>query len=107
MSAMNYLQLVPNDDPQLQLTELEGALIAKDLVFQKVYQLPKSRWTALKDKLINIPIGDDDILNTIDQLPRTPKDAGLIGVELKRKKEYKNSHKHQLILPNWSTCWQN
>ena len=28
-----------------------------------------------------------------------PKEAGLIGVELKRKKEYKNTHKQQLINP--------
>ena len=33
----------------------------------------------------------------MEQMPRTPKDAGLIGVALKRKKEYKNSHKEQLI----------
>ena len=33
-------------------------------------------------------------------MPRTPKDAGLIGVALKRKKEFKNTHKHQLIDPN-------
>ena len=39
-------------------------------------------------------------MNTLDQMPRTPKDAGLIGVALKRKKEYKNSHKHQLIDPS-------
>ena len=32
-------------------------------------------------------------------MPRTPKDAGLIGVALKRKAEYKNTHKHQLINP--------
>ena len=38
-------------------------------------------------------------MNTLDQLPRTPKDAGLIGVALKRKKEYANSHKHQLVNP--------
>ena len=32
-------------------------------------------------------------------MPRTPNEAGLIGVALKRKKEYKNTHKHQLINP--------
>ena len=61
--------------------------------------MPKSRWTALKDRLINIPLNDDDILNTLEQMPRTPRDAGLIGVSLKRKQEYKNSHKQQLIDP--------
>ena len=103
MSAMNGLQLQETDemikDEGLKLTELEGALIAKSIIFQKIYQMPKSRWTALKDRLINIPINDDDIVNTLEQMPRTPKDAGLIGVALKRKKEYKNSHKNQLIDP--------
>ena len=103
MSAMNGLQLHETDrmieDQGLKLTELEGALIAKTIIFQKIYQLPKSRWTALKDRFINIPINDDDITNTLEQMPRTPKDAGLIGVALKRKKEYKNSHKQQLVDP--------
>ena len=99
MSAMNQLHLIPIEDPLLHLTELEGALIAKHLIFEKIIQLPKSRWTALKDKIVNIPIKDNDILNTIEQMPRMPKEAGLIGVELKRKKEYKNTHKQQLINP--------
>ena len=90
MSAMNGLQLQETDqiinNEGLKLTELEGALIAKTIIFQKIYQLPKSRWTALKDRLINIPINDDDIVNTLDQMPRTPRNAGLIGVALKRKK---------------------
>ena len=59
MSAMNGLQLAETDEmikeEGLKLTELEGALIAKSIIFQKIYQLPKSRWTALKDRLINIP----------------------------------------------------
>ena len=32
---------------------------------------------------------------TLTQLPRTPTQAGLIGVNLKRKKEFKNSHQSQ------------
>ena len=103
MSAANNLFLTETDkmieDQNLKLTELEAALIAKSIIFQKIFQLPKSRWTALKDKVINIPINDEDIINTLDQLPRLPKEAGLIGVALKRKQEYKNTHKHQLINP--------
>ena len=49
--------------------------------------------------MINVPIHEDSIINTLEQMPRTPKDAGLIGVALKRKKEYKNTHKHQLVNP--------
>ena len=83
MSAMNGLQLIETDEmiekQGHKLTELEGALIAKSIIFQKIYQLPKSRWTALKDRLINIPINDEDIINTLEQMPRDPKIAGLIG----------------------------
>ena len=90
MSAMNNLWLTDTDKKiekeGLKLTELEGALIAKRIIFQKIYQLPKSGWTALKDRLINIPINDDDIMNTLEQMSRTPKDAGLIGVALKKKR---------------------
>ena len=104
MSSMNGLKLKETDkeiqDQDLQLTELEGALIAKNIIFQKIYQLPKSRWTALKDRVVNVPINESSIINTLEKMPRTPRDAGLIGVALKRKQEYKNTHKHQLINPD-------
>ena len=104
MSTMNCLQLKETDkqihEQNLQLTELEGALIAKNIIFQKIYQLPKSRWTALTDRVVNVPINEHSIINTLEKMPRTPRDAGLIGVALKRKIEYKNTHKHQLINPD-------
>ena len=104
MSLKNGLKLTESDkdlkDQKLEMTELEGALIAKNIIFQKIYQLPKSRWTALKDKVVNVPINEDSILNTVESLPRTPQGAGLIGVALKRKAEYKNTHKCQLINPD-------
>ena len=78
---------------------MDDSVCSKNIIFQKIYQLQKSRWTALKDKIVNVPINEDSILNTIESLPRTPQGAGLIGVALKRKIEYKNTHKHQLIDP--------
>ena len=57
MSVKNNLEL-DHLNENLMLTELEGALIAKLIPFQKIYQLPKSRWTALKDRVINVPIND-------------------------------------------------
>ena len=41
MSTLNNLQL-DNLDENMQLTELEGSLIAKNLIFLKIFQLPKS-----------------------------------------------------------------
>ena len=60
-------------------------------------QLPKSRWSATKDKIVNVPINDQDIVDTMERLPRTPDEAGLICIELKRKLEYKNTHKKEYI----------
>ena len=99
MAAANGLQVLPIDDEELSLTELESNLIAKRIMFQKIYQLPKSRMAACKDHLINIPICSDDVINTIQNLPRMPNEAGLLEVKLKRKLEYDNSHQQSYIDP--------
>ena len=91
MSVKNKL-ILQTQDETLRLTELEGSLIAKNIPFQKIYQLPKSRWTALTDKVINVPINDEDIVHTVEMLPKTPKEESLVGISLKRKLEYKNTH---------------
>ena len=96
MPVANGMELV-KVDPDLQLIELENNLIAKRILFQKIYKLPQSTIAACKDKLVNIPIYDNDILNTIAQLPRTPKEAGLLEVKLKRKLQYDNCHKKQYV----------
>ena len=83
----------------LILTDLEGALIARSILFMKIFQLPTSRWTGMIDKAVNVPIPESSVLNTLEKLPRTPIDAGLISVNLKRKEEYKNTHISQLINP--------
>ena len=57
---------------ELQLTELENSMIALNIIFQKVFKLPKSRWPGMKDKTFNIPIFETDVLKTIESLPRTP-----------------------------------
>ena len=54
-----------------------------NILFQKFVKLAKSRWTATKDRIVNIPIFDKDILNTIESFPRTPEEAGIIPVKLK------------------------
>ena len=102
-SVMNNLHLHDTDEDlktqDLVLTELEASLIAHTIIFQKIYQLPRSRWTALTDKIINVPISVEAINSTIAQLPRTPDQAGLIGIALKRKMTLKGNHKRQLINP--------
>ena len=66
-------------------------------MFQKIYYLPKSRWTGLKDRVINIPIEKESLMNTIEKLPRLTAESGLVEVKLKRKIEYKQSHKREYV----------
>ena len=97
-SHKNNLDLFQTENmKELCLTELENSLIALNILFQKFVQLPKSRWTATKDHIVNIPIFDKDIINTIESFPRTLDEAGIIPVQLKRKMEYKNNHLEQYI----------
>ena len=53
--------------------------------------------TGTHDRIVNVPVHEEDILNTIKSLPRTPQEAGIIPVQLKRKKEYKNTHKEEYV----------
>ena len=98
LSNKNNLQLFDlSEHPELKLTELENCMIALNIIFQKVFQLPKSRWPAMKDRTVNIPIFESDVIDTIESLPRTPNEAGIIPVNLKRKAQYKNTHITQYV----------
>ena len=99
----NGLELLDTDqdlkDQGLDLNELEETLIGRNVIFEKIFFLPRSRWTALKGPVINVPISEDSLSQTLEALPlpRTPNEARLIGVTLKRKLEYKQSHQRKLI----------
>merc|ERR1712130_201246 len=71
--------------------------ISINLIFHKIFTLPRSRWTGLTGKVINVPITSEAINKTLVQLPKTPTSAGLISLTFKRMKDMKNSHKKQLI----------
>ena len=78
LCAKNGLAIDEIEDPELKLTELENNLIARNIIFQKLHKLPKSRWSGTHDRLVNVPVGPQDVLNTIESLPRTPADAGIL-----------------------------
>ena len=62
-------------DKKVDLTDLESMLVAKNILFLKIHYLPKSRWHATKDKAVNVPILDDDLLktyNAVKSFPRKP-----------------------------------
>ena len=98
MAATNNLEVFDNIDyPQLQLSELEASMIAKTLFFLKIFKLPRSDMSALKSRCVCIPIGEADIQNTLSLLPRSPNQAGLVPVKLKRMQKWKHVHLQQYI----------
>ena len=63
----------------LKLTDLESTLVAKRILFIKIFSLVKSRWHGTKDHTTNVPICDDTILETLNKVssfPRAPDEAG-------------------------------
>ena len=70
MSVFNELDIIPTADPELQL---ENNLITMRIIFQKIFYLPKSRWTGLKDRVINIPINKENVLNTVENFQHFSK----------------------------------
>ena len=75
-------------------------MIAQMINFQYIFQLRKSRWGATKNQMISVPVSLEKVQETVGQLPRLPKDAGLVPINFKRKKEYKNCYKKELIDPD-------
>ena len=84
---------------ELLLTDLEQQLVARSLIFMKVKKLPKFGMKAVHDKVISVPLEEEDISKTVTMLPRKPEDAKIVAVQLKRKLEMKNSHLAAYIRP--------
>ena len=98
LSNQNNLQLVDvSNHPELKLSELEQQLISLNLIFQKIVLLPKSRMSAMRDKTVSVPLSPADITETLTKLPRTPSDARLAIVQLKRRLNFPGVHNQQLI----------
>ena len=53
--------------------------------------------SAIKSKCVCIPIGEEDIQNTLSMLPRTPNQAGLVPVKLKRMQKWKHVHLQEYV----------
>ena len=90
----NSLVLKPSlqDHPETKLTDTENVLISKQIAFAKLYPLKTSRWKALDGKIINIPITNEKMQETIKCLPRTPAEGQMIGICVKRQKKYDQTY---------------
>ena len=98
-SVLNGLQCEEGPD----LTDLESVLVSKNILFVKIVNLPKTRWPAVKDKTVNVPLLDDDLrktYNAVRAFPRKPDESGLVPVQLKRRLAFKNKHVEAFVRPD-------
>ena len=78
---------------------LEEALIARVLLFIKIFSLRTSLMPAMKDKCVVIPLDSKDISDTIEKLPRIPSQSGIIDIHWKRQINQRNSHLQAKVCP--------
>ena len=98
MSHRNGLELVNLEKhEELQLSELENCLIALNILFQIFYLLPKSRYRGIRDRIVNVPVYEEDVIKTIKTFPRTPDEAGIVPVIFKRKLGYSHGYLEEYI----------
>ena len=60
---------------------------------------PPSTWPAIKDKCVAIPLDANDVLNTVNSLPRLPSESGIIDIQWKRRVGQKNCHLQAKVDP--------
>ena len=98
-SATNYLYTIPVPYNVQLKSYLEEALIARVLLFIKIFSLKSSLMPAMKDKCIVIPLEGKDIKDTVESLPRLPSESGIIDIQWKRRVGQKNAHLHAKVDP--------
>ena len=89
--------LTQEDIDNTNLTDLEQSLIARSLIFMKIHKLPKSGMSCVRDKIVYVPINESDNLNTLKTIIRTPSEAGILPIKVKRKQEYENSYQEEYV----------
>ena len=97
MSIKNGL-LTDETPTALNLSEL---LIAKNIMFFKLFKLPKTRWAGMRDKLVNVPINDDDLINTLS-IYRGHQIKPAFSLSKGKLSTKTLFWKHTLIQQNWS-----
>ena len=99
-SATNCLAAIPVPEDLLPRSYLEEALLARVLVFIKIFSLKTSLMPAMKDKCIVIPLERGDVYNTVESMPRLPSESGIIDIQWKRRLAMKNVHLQAKVDPD-------
>ena len=83
--ASNCLETISVPNHIKLSSYLEEALIARVLLFMKIFSLRSSLMPAVKDKCIVIPLEKNDVINNVESLPRLPSESGIIDIQWKRR----------------------
>ena len=98
-AAANCLRVVDVPEDVKLRSYLEEALLARTLLFMKIFSLKSSLMPAIKDRCVVIPIDCVDVLNTVQSLPRLPSESGIIDIQWKRRTGQKNAHLQAKVEP--------
>lgn len=55
---------------------------------------------SINDRVINVPIPDDDVIKTVSSLPRSMHNNGLVNIKVKRRLDFKKPEMEELQDPN-------
>lgn len=95
-TAINGLLL--SDIPaQLQLTQLEAAVVAQRILFMRLVALPRGHQRAIHGAVVNVPT---NVSSTVTVVPLTLVKVGLIPLKLKRRLRYKGYMLQQFVRPH-------
>ena len=84
ISEVNGLKVERVPEELSKMKDLEEQLIALDLIFMIIKNLPSRRCRAMKNKIVNVPLDSKDVQETVKSLPRPPEKASIVPVRFKR-----------------------
>ena len=99
MCAQNGLKVEPIPEQFKDVTQLEQDCCATNKLFMKIHVKGKMRWKNQKEKVINVPVREEDMLRTVEALPKIPEETGLIQLNWKYKEDITTPYKSELVRP--------
>jgi len=72
-------------------------LISQRILFIRLMALARGRQRCIHGAVVNVP---SNVSSAVTALPRTPGQAGLIALKLKRRLRYKDYVMHQFVRPD-------
>ena len=99
LSIANGMELDEIPEELGKATDLEQQLFARMLVFTKIVKMPKNFMPGMTGKMINVPLEQSDISNTMKVLPRCADEAAIVALQLKKKQELKSAYAESFIRP--------